>query len=40
MSQRGQALALAFEVNVIAIALTEYLDDIGVNLFIEHIEKT
>jgi hypothetical protein len=27
------------EFNVIAIALNEYLTDIGVNLFIEHVEK-
>ena len=27
------------EFNVIAIALNEYLNDIGVNLFIEHVEK-
>ena len=27
------------EFNVIAIALNEYLDDIGVNLFIDHIEE-
>jgi hypothetical protein len=35
----GALLPTRHEFNVIAIALNEYLNDIGVNLFIEYIEK-